>query len=195
MKFFGLATMAAVIAEGAWGREPGQAEKRAVTVCLNQGNLAAVARAKAITSQIFGTAGVGIDWHNDERFCAASNDRITITLSETTNADQLPGALAFAMPYDGRRIVVFYDRVLTTVTGAQVPSLLAHVLAHEITHMLQGFSRHSASGIMKAKWDSRDFADMRQNNLCFTAEDVALIHRGWTIVYATVPSVTRPVRP
>ena len=60
----------------------------------------------------------------------------------------------------------------------QVHAVLAHVLVHEITHILQGLSRHSESGVMKARWDSQDFAQMSWKPLPFTAEDVDLIQRG-----------------
>ena len=82
------------------------------------------------------------------------------------------------MPYQGTRIVVFYDRLLTSLTGSRVPSVLGYVLAHEIAHVLQGISRHSATGIMKPKWDSRDYVEMRGKMLRFTEDDVSLIRRG-----------------
>jgi hypothetical protein len=56
--------------------------------------------------------------------------------------------------------------------------VLAHVLAHEITHVLQGAARHSESGITKARWTLDDLAEMRVLPLRFTVEDVELIHRG-----------------
>jgi hypothetical protein len=55
---------------------------------------------------------------------------------------------------------------------------LAHVLAHEITHMLQGTDRHSDSGIMKARWNSEDYFEMLRTPLSFTEADVQLIRRG-----------------
>jgi hypothetical protein len=48
------------------------------------------------------------------------------------------------------------------------PALLSHVLAHEIAHVLQGVSRHSESGILKARWDREDFFLMQQHRLNFT---------------------------
>jgi hypothetical protein len=59
-----------------------------------------------------------------------------------------------------------------------VPCLLAHILAHEITHVLQGINRHSVSGVMKAHWSNGDCLDMAGKPLAFTEEDVYLIHRG-----------------
>jgi len=59
-----------------------------------------------------------------------------------------------------------------------VPHLLAYVLVHEITHVLQGTNRHSEMGIMKAAWDETDFFDMAHGQLQFSPEDVSLIYRG-----------------
>lgn len=56
--------------------------------------------------------------------------------------------------------------------------LLAHVLAHEITHILEGIARHSQQGLMKAKWDNKDYVRMRERSLKFTPEDVNLIYEG-----------------
>jgi hypothetical protein len=55
---------------------------------------------------------------------------------------------------------------------------MAHVLVHEITHMLEGTCRHSATGIMKAHWDYRDYCEMRGRPLLLAQEDVDLIYNG-----------------
>jgi hypothetical protein len=90
----------------------------------------------------------------------------------------MTGAFAYSLPYGGRHIVVFWDRVLRKVGSSVAPILLAHVLVHEIAHILQGVSRHSKTGIMKATWGPEDYFQMRTKPLEFTDEDVALIHRG-----------------
>ena len=56
--------------------------------------------------------------------------------------------------------------------------LLAHVLAHEITHVLQGTVRHSEEGLMKARWTAEDRMSMRVKPLPFTAYDIQLIQSG-----------------
>jgi len=58
------------------------------------------------------------------------------------------------------------------------PVLLGHVLAHEIGHILQGTDRHSETGLMKARWDSREIMAMDWKPLSFTADDVVLIRIG-----------------
>lgn len=90
-----------------------------------------------------------------------------------------PNALAYAQPYEGVHIVVLYDR-LENSTAGDLPkaTLLAHVFAHEITHVLQGCVRHSAAGIMKACWSESESFSMLRRPLPFTAEDIDLIQRG-----------------
>jgi len=89
-----------------------------------------------------------------------------------------PGALAYALPFEGTHVVLFYDRVLTAASPAVTPYLLGHVLAHEIVHLLQGVEQHSASGLMKARWDNRDYVDMQRSPLKLTKDDLDLIERG-----------------
>src|SRR5580698_9505171 len=56
--------------------------------------------------------------------------------------------LAYALPYEGTHIVIFYDRAQAAMPDPEgVAQLLAHVLAHEVTHVLEGVSRHSAEGV------------------------------------------------
>jgi hypothetical protein len=59
-----------------------------------------------------------------------------------------------------------------------VPPLLAHVMAHEIAHVLQGISRHSTSGLMKAHWDKTDMRDLSWKPMPFAEEDIVLIYLG-----------------
>jgi hypothetical protein len=56
--------------------------------------------------------------------------------------------------------------------------LLAHVIVHEVTHILQGVVRHSDSGIMKAWWSPKDYEQMERAPLAFTADDIDLIQLG-----------------
>ena len=94
-----------------------------------------------------------------------------------TLPSQFPGALAYALPYEGTHIVIFYDRVLET-ESRRVPKLTAHIMVHEIAHILEGTNLHSDSGVMKAKWDEKDLSEMAWKPLTFTNFDVRLIHRG-----------------
>jgi hypothetical protein len=86
--------------------------------------------------------------------------------------------LARALPFEGIHILVFYDRMRATVDAGMVPRLLAHVLVHEIAHVIEGNDQHSDSGMMKARWDAEDYQRMRHSSLGFTEEDLQLIRIG-----------------
>ena len=90
-------------------------------------------------------------------------------------------AFAFARPFadgvDG--ITVIYERIRTATEGpTRVQSILAHVLAHEIAHVLIGTAGHAETGIMKAHWNGRDYAAMNVKPLEFTPDDVDMIVKG-----------------
>jgi hypothetical protein len=72
---------------------------------------------------------------------------------------------------------VYYDRIANRARDLR-PSLLAYVVVHEITHVLQAIDRHSDSGIMKGQWDSQEYALMRGSRPQFAEQDVELIHEG-----------------
>ena len=84
-----------------------------------------------------------------------------------------------ALPSEGSHSWVFYDRVLRAgPDDSHVAAVLAHAMAHEIAHLLQGINRHSETGILKAHWSGTDCARMAFFPLMFTPEDALLIHRG-----------------
>jgi hypothetical protein len=177
MTFFGAAAVL-VAGTGVWANDSGQTPNREVTVCLDPGvNVTTLYRGRSIATQVLKQAGVRIEWRN-ERCCIAGNG-IVVGLSLETPEYQLPGALAYALPYGRGNIVVFYDRVRNAVRSDAASYLLGYVLAHEIAHMLQGLNHHSNRGIMKPHWDYHDYFAMRRGLLNFTEEDILLIHGGF----------------
>jgi hypothetical protein len=151
---------------------------RTVAVCLHKNaDLLTLERAQGQASKMFATAGVKIEWR-EPRLCPAG--AILVSLSEFTPASEHPAALAYALPFEGTHIVLFYDRIQTrsALDPNERHMILAHVMVHEITHILQGTDRHSVSGVMKAHWDDLDFTHMRFKPLPFTELDIELIHRG-----------------
>src|SRR5262245_52400713 len=147
MKITGVTVMAAMVGTTVWAGAITAAERQ-VTVCMGYtGNLRLEHGAKVVSSDIFAGIGVKIRWHSP-RQCPA--EAILIIFSHETPALLLPGALAYAMPFEGTQITVFYDRVKDR--PGPVSGVLGHVIAHEVAHILQGQVRHSESGIMKAHW-------------------------------------------
>jgi hypothetical protein len=181
---------------GAVGYAQSDAIDRKVTVCTegDAAALGAALRAQTLVSKMFAEIGVTIEWRYGLRNCPAES--IRVSLSRSTATTLKPGALAYALPYEGTHIEVFYDRISKNWELAMVPAVLGHVLVHEITHILEGFSRHSAYGVMKAHWDERDYFLMKRKPLAFAPEDLDLIYRGLTarargaMVARNVPNTT-----
>ena len=136
--------------------------------------------AEGIADRMFATAGVRIEWrgHSPEGG-PPRGGALAIGLASNTPEHLLPGALAFARVYEGVHIDVFCDRLDRMAPGSKMAvPLLAHVLVHEITHMIQGIDRHSESGVMKSCWTASDYAEMMSTPLPFTPQDIQLIRLG-----------------
>jgi len=151
-----------------------------LAICLDIGiEPAVVSHAQAIANRIFSRIDVGITWYGYHSSCPVRDNKpIMIQMISPTAEDTLPGALAKALPFEGTHIQIFYDRVRGMVDAGMVPRLLAHVLVHEVTHVIEGMDQHSDSGIMKARWDGEDYQQMRNSSLRFTEDDLPLIRAG-----------------
>ena len=169
------ATVLILVAAGAAGRATKNLSLgESVTVCMETPT-PAVPTAQLVASWMFEKIGVRIHW---VIYGNCPPEGIRITLQTYDNLRLEAGALAYAMPFQRRDIVIHYGRIREF--GKDLESrLLAHVLAHEITHMLQGVVRHSEEGLMKATWTPGDRSQMLHNwTLPFTREDIRLIHIG-----------------
>jgi hypothetical protein len=199
MKITGVAGMTAITGM-IWSNAPAYAAPAAeqeVTVCMTYTPDAVLQiQAKMVASAILASAGVKLQWHEPNK-CPA--EAILITLSSDVPARFMPGALAYALPFDGTHIVVFYDRVKNDRVKNRpgyAQSVLGHVIAHEITHILQGAVWHSETGIMKPQWSRADFMAMIGKPLHFTEEDVERMQRGllgWEARRASGRGVHAPV--
>ena len=172
-----------------------------VRVCVNSNNYVStfvLTRAEDIASRIFASAGVALEWHSTApAVCQGLQQTKTVVLDFTRNtaASEYAGALAHTQPYEAVHIVVMYDRIAENADGPiQVSTLLGHVMAHEITHVVQGIARHSQAGVMKAHWNAHDIWQMMNKPLPFAPDDIDLIQRGLrprsASVTSAVPSPT-----
>jgi hypothetical protein len=134
--------------------------------------------AEGVTCEIFAKAGVHIVWKTGQPKTEIPRQTIVLDITADAPASFFPGALGRAQEFEGVHITVFYDRVESMASREIVPKLLAHVLVHEITHVLEGIDRHSPEGIMKARWTPADIASMAFKPLPFDPNDVQLIHLG-----------------
>lgn len=176
-----LPAMLALIGIAATGND-GSFVVPSVTVRICQHSSApgpAIPLAKLTAGDMFAQAGVRIEWWTHRQEPDPADQVITIDITSNTPQTFHRGALAYAQPYEGVHIRVFYDRVERLADGpSKLPALLAHVLVHEITHILEGINRHSKEGIMKAHWTLQDVHQMARKPLPFERCDVELIHLG-----------------
>ena len=143
---------------------------------------AVLSRARRVAADILAPAGVNLQWNRKSPVIPCARPSIAIGFAEDTTARFLPGAIAYALPYagGGTRITPFLDRMaplLKLANASQSGILLGHVLAHEITHVLQGIARHSGSGLMKARFSESDFQQMLIRPMPLAPEDTRLIQQ------------------
>jgi hypothetical protein len=136
----------------------------------------------SLASEMFASIGVRIDWREPD-VCPVGVGAVQVRLSHDSPRSRNSEALASARPYAGT-IVVFLDRVQRLDSNG-VRSVMAHVLVHEITHVIEGIDRHSTTGIMKAHWNDNDYFEMRRKPLPFAQEDIDLIYAGLKTPRAT----------
>ncbi len=147
-----------------------------VTVHLHNSIVATpgvVERAKQVAKSMFAPVGVNVRWRNSDSELPEGLS-VDMVLVGSEPGEEEAGPLAEAFPFAGTmgHIVVLYDRVRSAsgISRDLEPVLLAHVMVHEMTHVLQCLDRHSDTGIMKSHWSSDDYCDMRWKlPLTFTA--------------------------
>jgi len=159
---------------------------------LNPADLYSAARN---TVEIFGRAGVHIDWTqgDPEDLEAHSLDLIVCSLAPVHDEIRLriiekapPGfqrtALGFALPCArfGAHATIFADRVMAVSEHLGVPfsTALGHGMAHELGHVLLRTEGHTSTGIMRAKWDGRDWQNAATFGLVFDEKQSASLRGG-----------------
>ena len=145
--------------------------------------------AQGLATRIFADIGIPLDWRACEPADESSQTPIVVQLVSGKKEGLMSGVLGSAMPYR-RHIIIFFDRIETM----QDPwTVLGHVMVHEITHIIQGVSRHSDTGLMKPHWSSHDLTEMRYKPLPFTQEDLILLYSALAMRRESTdtPTVTR----
>jgi hypothetical protein len=134
-------------------------------------------RATTEAAALLAPADVRIEWrHGGPKSGDPDSLRpILVHIMSDIPEGHSPGALAFAQAFEGIHMTVLYNRVLKIETPHVV---LGYVLAHEVTHLLEGISRHSATGVMKAHWGWAEYSAMRRGTFVLSNEDIDLIRLG-----------------
>jgi hypothetical protein len=125
----------------------------------------------------------------------ASHGWIVVALGSNAPAGVTNSALAYSTyGAKGPCVTILMNRLEGNLKASPIHggSLLGHVLAHEICHVLQGVARHSLEGIMKGHWSLQETMDMPFRRLRFTEEDRELILIGLGTPEHEGPQATPP---
>ena len=135
--------------------------------------------AQATASRIYSALGVDLMW------TAASTDtatahRVTLVVSPHALAGATRHALGTAIANRssaGRRAYVYLDRVTAFANSVNSPvtSMLAHVIAHELGHLLIGHSGHAVTGLMSTQWKGAEIERLKNGGLTFTGDHAKTI--------------------
>jgi hypothetical protein len=152
-------------------------------------------RGQREAERIFQKAGIAVRWiacpvldpaKGGDQVCNEAADPLLFSVWIVRHGMTGVGsdlALGFALPFSGRanHATVVYSKVaeLQKQNAELLDSsdLLAHVIAHELAHLLFRSSQHS-SGIMQAGWRWSDIRRMGQKQLSFDGQQVRMLHDG-----------------
>jgi hypothetical protein len=143
--------------------------------------------AQGVASGIFATVGVHIDWRTGKPKGQEPGRPILIEITSNTPETFKRDNLAYALVFECVHIRIFYDRLRNPYRPLATTMLLAHVMVHEITHILEGIDRHSKEGLMKAFWTPDDLVQMAHKPFLIDPVDVVLIREGLVNRARTAP--------
>ena len=110
---------------------------------------------------------------------------------------QFPGdTFGFALPAQGdgfgSHATIFYHSVEEVAREAKraTATVLGHVLAHEMGHLLLGMKGHSRQGIMHIPWGPKELGRAAQGGLLFVAKQEQRIRAQVQARMAAAPKVT-----
>jgi hypothetical protein len=150
------------------------------TLCVHLQNEAAVpaqilGAAQAHMRRIYKNAGFEIVWGDDDGGCIVV--RVEPRAMVPTSSAAVMG-LALRL---GRvkTAYIFSLRVADFAQKHQLPmsTLLGHVMAHEIGHLLLPANSHSSKGLMRGDWDGPQIRNARIGKLSFTETETRLMTR------------------
>ena len=95
------------------------------------------------------------------------------------------GALGYSLidssQHSGSLVTILADRIEATMvrTHVDVGTLLGRVMAHEIGHILIGTTRHSPTGLMRARWLDDELQRNLVSDWTLAPDDALRLRRGF----------------
>jgi hypothetical protein len=171
------------------GRKPARAETILTISVYNDTNVprGTLLRAEEEAARVFRSAGIGVKWLN----CASTAElqesgacrqvafpahlHLRIAQKPLSAKEGVLGISFLDADGIGCQADLFYERMeeLKESNHASMASLLGHVAAHEVGHLLLGTNSHAATGIMQAKWTGENLAGINLAGLYFSAAESA----------------------
>jgi hypothetical protein len=174
MKWSMVMAVMIAVARVADGAEPGQLPAIHLQMDNDAGVPAAVlTKSQDEVARIFADAGLGVEWtETGPRFTVQI---VTSALGYARASSPVMG-VALRQP-GGATAQIFLNQVLdfARTRHVDVSTLLAYVIAHEIGHLLLPRMPHSATGLMKADWDTALVREVTAGSLTFTDAQIKRI--------------------
>jgi len=156
-----------------------------------------VASAEKIAWHVFNKAGIRTVWIN----CSAAdpspgasckqialNQRLDLRIvpSALNMKDSVMGIAFLSEQGLGHQADVFFDGIsrLHQQSEVDVATILGHIAAHEIGHLLLGLNSHSLSGLMRASWTRDELLTAARGDLRFSKGQSDLMRARLPIVFA-----------
>src|SRR5215510_7717084 len=113
MNIAGITMLAAAVGVAVPASGAGRTNDKNVSVCVeNNVGFSVLPLAEETASKMFIAAGVTIDWRSGLVGCPPQGILISLFGPfDHAPEDLPPRALAYALPYEGSHIVIFYDRL------------------------------------------------------------------------------------
>jgi len=140
--------------------------------------------ARDAVGAILRDAGLHLLWRDCAAGCAdlpGSHEVLVriVAAPKTAAAGSLGFAVVDIKQGTGTLATVYADRIKSIArrTGANAGRLIGRAIAHEIAHLLLGTSRHSAAGLMRARWSDREVQRDLDPDWALAPQDIAQLHR------------------
>jgi len=137
-------------------------------------------------SRVFWEAGIEVKWLNckvpaaseeESRMCreavSLGHFHLGIVRESLGSKRETMGISFVADDGSGSYADLFYEpmKELHKSDGTSLASLLGHVAAHEVGHLLLGANSHSEAGIMRPHWTAGELGNTGGGRLVFTGKE------------------------
>jgi len=180
--------MASTLASASlWGKVP--LERAQVTISVyNEAGVPGdvLTQGENEASRVFWKAGIEVKWLNcnvpaaneeESRMCreavSLGHFHFRIVRESPGLKTETMGIAFVAEDGSGAYAGLFYEpmKELHNSDGTNLASLLGHVAAHEVGHLLLGANSHGVAGIMHARWTSEELENTRRGRLVFADKE------------------------